>query len=64
VAVLSVPCSEAVAERFFSPPQWVLDTHRHRLSIDVLSNEMIIPMWQVYMNTLSGTPFVALEATA
>jgi hypothetical protein len=64
MAVLSVPCSEAAAERLFPALDWVLDPHRRRLSIDVLSNEMIIRMWQVYTNTLAGTPFVALEPTA
>jgi hypothetical protein len=64
MAVLSVPSSKAATERLFSARKWVLGALRHRLSSDVFSNEMTIHMWQVYANTLAGTPFVALEATA
>ena len=60
MVMLSVPCSEAAAERLFSALDWVLDPRRHRLSIEVLSNEMLIRMWQVYTNTLAGLPFVTL----
>jgi hypothetical protein len=44
MAVLSVPCSEAAAERLLSAHDWVLDPHRPRFSIDVLSHAMIIRM--------------------
>jgi hypothetical protein len=39
LAPLSILCSEAAAERLFSTLEWLLDSRRLPLSIDVLSNE-------------------------
>jgi hypothetical protein len=58
LALLSILCSEAAVERLFSTLEWLLDWRRLPLSIDVLSDEGVVRMWQIYADTVARLPFV------
>jgi hypothetical protein len=57
LALLSSPCGEAPADLFLTL-EWLLDSRRLPLSIDVLSNEGVVRMWRIYTDTVAGLPFV------